>query len=559
MSTGVRREEIVNVQDDNQDTLLAHVSKALPELLGTGVQVTKHTRRGQGERRALRLSLDRSAIEVFNTNPAFWRKPLRIYHLSTLEEVGPAKSIPGGLPASPGRTLLFRFSNHNLFVTARTRATGAALVAIFRQGSCLKLVPPSGQRQRPVRPVALTRSSSSDITTTHSSSRSMAQKGALSMEGTPAQQTATGQQQGRRTPLSPAPVRPWSASSVASAPTPQFNVLEMSHVERRTWRRCASSAELSSNAYSTEDSGVGDGRLPGSAPSPLSSSDDGVGATALAGFMPSPTTSPLLGFGAATAPATAATAATAAGVEGWKRDEFQHRPPPPSYDSVIRSNNAPAVATLLQGRNSSRLAPLQARAKARVPLERGPPARSGGGGTSTSTSSGSSGGSRQELGAKQQNSFDSHRAGRCQSTAMVNPRALSMPSPADSGITVALSPPGSNREPLPAPFTLSPDGGGSCSSSPSPGAAITATTTAMVSVVEVTDVAGPGTATVALSTPPPPAAKSARDVPGARGSGSGLSHRPPMPHVGLDRRALPRDHHRQSPEMMHKEVKTPPG
>ena len=42
--------------------------------------------------------------------------------------------MPGGLPATPGRTLLFVFHSRKLFVTVSSRDVGAALVALFRPG-----------------------------------------------------------------------------------------------------------------------------------------------------------------------------------------------------------------------------------------------------------------------------------------------------------------------------------------------------------------------------------------------------------------------------------------
>ncbi|CAM9703979.1 unnamed protein product, partial [Laminaria digitata] len=47
-------------------------------------------------------------------------------------QVGPATSVPAGLPANPGRTLVFVFRNRTLYVTVKSRDVCAALVALFR-------------------------------------------------------------------------------------------------------------------------------------------------------------------------------------------------------------------------------------------------------------------------------------------------------------------------------------------------------------------------------------------------------------------------------------------
>lgn len=67
-------------------------------------------------------------------------------------QVGPATSVPGGQggrAASPGRTLVFVFSNRNLYVTVETREVCAALVALFRPaGSALPNGSGGGQQQQ---------------------------------------------------------------------------------------------------------------------------------------------------------------------------------------------------------------------------------------------------------------------------------------------------------------------------------------------------------------------------------------------------------------------------
>lgn len=61
-------------------------------------------------------------------------------------QVGPATSVPAGLPAKPGRTLVFVFRNRNLYVTVVSREVCAALVALFRPagGPVSHASPPSG-------------------------------------------------------------------------------------------------------------------------------------------------------------------------------------------------------------------------------------------------------------------------------------------------------------------------------------------------------------------------------------------------------------------------------
>ncbi|CAN0339496.1 unnamed protein product, partial [Ectocarpus fasciculatus] len=127
-----------------RDELVLSLDDIFPVLKsGDGIPVVKHNNRGQSDQRRLRLDTDDSTLEVFrqSTNAYYFNRKTRTYNLRHLEEVGPATSVPGGQggrAASPGRTLVFVFSNRNLYVTVETREVCAALVALFRPaGSAL--------------------------------------------------------------------------------------------------------------------------------------------------------------------------------------------------------------------------------------------------------------------------------------------------------------------------------------------------------------------------------------------------------------------------------------
>lgn len=73
-----------------RDELVVNLGGIMPELKSSrGIPVVKHTKRGQREKRRLRLDTDLSTLEVFSTNTGYLNRRIstRTHNLCHLEEV----------------------------------------------------------------------------------------------------------------------------------------------------------------------------------------------------------------------------------------------------------------------------------------------------------------------------------------------------------------------------------------------------------------------------------------------------------------------------------------